>query len=52
MTSKIIIYFSYISIDNVVKMTTPSTTVPQMSMMREEYTDFQDVGKLFVVLLF
>ena len=55
LTSKFInlsIFLSSVSIDNVVKMTKPSTTVPQMSVMREEYTDFQDVGKLFIVLLF
>ena len=31
-------------------MTPLLTTSPQLSVKREEYTDFQDVGKLFIVL--
>ena len=31
-------------------MTPLLTTRPQLSFKREEYTDFQDVGKLFIVL--
>ena len=32
-------------------MTTPLTTIPQMSMNTEENTDIQDIGKLFIVFL-
>ena len=32
-------------------MTIPTTTMPQMSMKREECTDFQDDCKLFMSLL-
>ena len=31
-------------------MTIPSTTRLQMSLKSEEYTDFQNVGKLCIVL--
>ena len=32
-------------------MTSPSTR-PQLGTKREEYTGFQNVGKLFIVLLY
>ena len=52
LTSNLIIYFSYISIDSIVEMTTSSTTMPQMVSNRDLVPEIQDVGKLFIIYFF
>ena len=47
-----LLFTSHISIDNNMKVTTPSTIMPEMSVSTEEITDNQDIGKLFINLLF